>query len=288
MEHVTGVDGVRIAFETAGRGRPLVLLHGFFGDRTTWRDAGYVAALADRYHLISVDARGHGASHAPHDAASYRVDRQVGDIIAVLDALNIDRAAFWGASMGGIIGMHLLARHPQRLTALIAGGAGGDAVNVHPADVGREAEVFRTQGTTPFIAALERQGQLPAWMRTTMEAADPLALAALNTALADRDGVLDVLAQIHVPLLLLAGERDPQRAAIQRTASRIPTAALAELPGCGHLDAFLRIDLTLPLVLPFLAACRPAVEAVPAVHLPLPVGGPVVGGPGLAPVVDRD
>ncbi|KJY40413.1 hypothetical protein VR46_27820 [Streptomyces sp. NRRL S-444] len=55
-----------------------------------------------------------------------------------------------------------------------------------------------------------------------------------------------------VPLLLLAGDRDPRLPAIRETADRICSATLAELPGCGHLDTFLRTDLTLPVVRAFL------------------------------------
>ena len=84
---------------------------------------GHVDALADSYRLVLIDARGHGGSGAPHDIDSYRIDRQVDDVIAVLDELSISRTAFWGASMSGIIGLNLLARHPERLTGLIAGGA---------------------------------------------------------------------------------------------------------------------------------------------------------------------
>jgi pimeloyl-ACP methyl ester carboxylesterase len=250
-----GRDGTRIAFETTGEGDPLVLLHGFFGDRTTWQDAGHVDALAGSHRLVGVDLRGHGESDAPHDAASYTIDRQVDDVIAVLDRLGIARAALWGASMGGTIGLHLLARHPERLTGLIAGGAHGEPVHADPVEVEAEATLFRTEGTAPFVTALERQGRLSPSLRATLLSADAYALAALTTALADRDGVLDVLAGTHVPVLLLAGDHDPRLPAIRRTAARIPGAALAELPGCGHLDAFSRVDLTLPIVGPFLARC---------------------------------
>lgn len=253
--HTTSRDGLQIAFETVGHGHPLVLLHGFFGDRTTWRSAGHVNALADHHRLILIDARGHGESDAPHDADSYRIDRQVDDVIAVLDALDLHQAALWGASMGGTIGLHLLAHHPQRLTGLIAGGAHADRVTANPDDVEQEAQLFRTQGTAPFIEGLERQGPLPAWMRTTMHKADQQALAALTIALADHDSVLDTLAQTPVPMLLLAGDRDPRLPAIRHTATQTPNATLVELPACGHLDAFLRIDLTLPVVQPFLADC---------------------------------
>ena len=53
----------------------------------------------------------------------------------MLDALDVERAAFWGASMGGLIGMHLLARRPKRLTGLIAGGMPREAVHVSSAEV---------------------------------------------------------------------------------------------------------------------------------------------------------
>lgn len=198
----TSRDGRRIAFETVGEGHPLVLLHGAFGDRTTWHSGGHVGALAAHHELILIDARGHGESDAPHDPESYRIDRQIADVIAVLDALEIDRAALWGASLGGTIGLHLLAHHPHRLTHLIAGGAHADRVIVDPDDVAEEAEFLRTQGMVPFIALLERQGPLPAWLRVTIQAADQHALAALTLGFADRDSVLDLLARTSVPVPL--------------------------------------------------------------------------------------
>jgi pimeloyl-ACP methyl ester carboxylesterase len=86
-----------------------------------------------------------------------------------------------------------------------------------------------------------------------MQAADPQALAALTTALADPDDIVGHLPRTSVPVLLLAGEGDPRLAAIRRTAGQIPAATLAELPGCGHLDTFLRADLTRPHVVRFLS-----------------------------------
>lgn len=249
-------DGVRIVFEVAGRGRPLVLLHGFFGDRTTWHQSGHVEALADDRQLVLIDARGHGESDAPHDADRYRIDRQVDDVIAVLDALGLDRAALWGASMGGVIGLNLAARRPSRLTALIAGGAHAGPVAADPGEVAQEAELFRTQGIAPFISWLERQGPLPPWLRTTMQAADPHALAALTTALATREDITGTLAETCVPILLLAGDQDPRLPSVRNTAAKIPGATLVELPNCNHLDAFTRTDLTLPSIRHFLAEHR--------------------------------
>ncbi|MEU7295710.1 alpha/beta hydrolase [Streptomyces exfoliatus] len=253
---VTSDDGVRTAFEVVGSGPPLVLLHGFFGG---WCNVagGRLCPRARRGHrLVLVDARGHGGSDAPHDVDCYRIDRQVGDVVAVLNALDISRVAFWGASMGGIIGLNLLAGHPERLTALIAGGAHGGPVAAAPADVQQEVGLFRSRGTAPFIEMLEREGPLPAWMRAAMQAADPHALAALTAALDARDGVLERLVQTPVPVLLLAGDRAPRLRSVQDTAARISGSTCVELPGCGHFDTFLRLDLALPVVRPFLARRR--------------------------------
>ncbi|MFJ8162391.1 alpha/beta fold hydrolase [Streptomyces sp. NPDC096136] len=185
---ITGSDGLAIEFETVGRGHPLVLLHGFFGDRTTWHSAGYVDTLTDHFRLVLIDARGHGESEAPHDSDGYAISRQVDDVLAVLDALEIEQAAVWGASMGGIIGFHLLASHPERLTTLVAGGSHAVPITIGTAEAEAEAAVFRTQGTAPFIETLERQGPLPlpTWMRTVIQAADPNALAAWTIALDNR------------------------------------------------------------------------------------------------------
>ncbi|WP_131737404.1 alpha/beta fold hydrolase [Actinomadura roseirufa] len=247
-------DGTRIAFEVAGHGRPVVLLHGFFGDRTTWRSSGHVDGLADRFRLVLIDARGHGRSDAPHEAAAYAAGGQAADVIAVMDALDVPEAAVWGASMGGIVGLHLAAAHPGRITRVVAGGAHAGPVATDPGEAAREARLLRAEGAAPFVAEMERRGRLPDWMRTVMLKGDPAALAALSLALADREGVEDVLARSGVPLLLLAGANDPRLPAIRRTAARVPGAVLAELPGCGHLDTFLRTDLTLPLARPFLSA----------------------------------
>ena len=74
----------------------------------------------------------------------------------------------------------------------------------------------------------------------------------MTLALDNRDSVLDALSSSAVPLLLLAGDRDPRLPAIRETADRIRSATFAELPSCGHLGTFLRTDLTLPLVRAFL------------------------------------
>ena len=94
--------GVRIHYKVEGTGPALVLQHGITQCVEDWFECGYVAELRSRYRLILVDARGHGLSDKPHDGPSYALPSRVADVVTVLDAMDIERAHFWGYSMGGL------------------------------------------------------------------------------------------------------------------------------------------------------------------------------------------
>lgn len=245
-------DRTRIEYEVTGDGPPLVLLHGFFGDRSTWHAAGHVGGLADRFRLVLVDLAGHGGSDAPHDPARYRMDAHARDVVAVLDSLGLGRAAVWGASMGGRVGFRLMARFPDRLTALVAGGAHAEVIEADPAELDRETALLREQGTAPFAGAME-----PGWMREVVLRADGRALAAQALADAAEQDPLPELDSAPVPVLLLVGDLDPRLELVRDTASRLRRADVAVLPGCGHFDTFTRTDLTIPRVRGFLGRDQP-------------------------------
>ena len=115
-------QGVRIHYQVEGEGAPLVLQHGFGDSIESWYELGYVHALRDAYRLILVDARGHGAIDKPHDPDACGLHQRAGDIVAVLDTLDLPNAHFWGYSMGGWIGFGLAKYAPARVHALIIGG----------------------------------------------------------------------------------------------------------------------------------------------------------------------
>lgn len=244
-------NGARIGYEVAGSGPPLVLLHGFFGDRSSWDSAGYIGALAGQYQLIPIDLVGHGESDVSRDPARYRSEAHCRDVIAVLDDLGLDQAAVWGASMGGRVGLRLLAEFPSQVRALIAGGAHIEPVPVDPAGAEREAAALREQGTAPFAATME-----PDWFRQAALRLDGHAAAAQVLAAAATVGQPVPLAadSAGIPVLLLAGDADPRLEQIRQTARRLPRAEVAVLPNCDHFGSFARRELTLPLVTAFLAA----------------------------------
>ena len=97
-------QGIRIHYEVEGEGSPLVLQHGLTESLEMWRDTGYVDPLKKDTQLILIDARGHGASDKPHDPDAYRMRLLVSDVVRVLDDLGLEKAHYWGYSMGAMIG----------------------------------------------------------------------------------------------------------------------------------------------------------------------------------------
>lgn len=241
--------GTRIHYELEGTGPSLVLQHGFTQWIEDWSECGYVAALRSKYRLILIDARGHGDSDKPHDEASFTLDRRAADVTTVLDALGIEKAHFWGYSMGGTIGFGMARHAPHRVDALVIGGQ-------HP--FARDMAVFRqwlregmTQGHDTLVAAFERMvgRQISAARAARLRTAD---LDAYLAAAHDRVGMEDMLGAMTMLCCVYAGEADPIFAEARIAAERIPKARFFSLPGLSHSLAFSESSSVLPHVIEFL------------------------------------
>ena len=117
-------NGVPIQYSIEGKGEPVVLIHGLFASaRINWRISGIIKALAKDYQVIAMDVRGHGGSGKPKEDEAYGVE-MMEDVVRLLDHLNIQKAHVVGYSMGGMITMKLLTRHPDRVRSAILGGMG--------------------------------------------------------------------------------------------------------------------------------------------------------------------
>ena len=249
-------SGVRIHYEVDGAGPPLVLQHGFTQCLKDWSECGYVAALRPVYRLILVDARGHGGSDKPHDEASYTLDRRVADVTAVLDSVGVEKAHFWGYSMGGYIGFGMARYAPERVDALVIGGQ-------HP--FARDQSGFRallrdaiTGGGDILVAAFEKMfGRISAGYAARLRAAD---LEAYLAAAQDRVGMEDMLAAMAMPCCVYAGDADPTFAQAKSASERIAHARFFALPGLTHLQAFVASHSVLPPVMAFLGASRSAAD----------------------------
>ena len=120
MPFVTNRD-VRIHYETIGNGPALVMHHGTFGSGADFIDLGYVDALKADHQVILLDSRGHGQSDKPHDSNSYDLALRASDVLAVLDELGVQKADYFGYSLGGWIGFDLAIHAPPNGGYLVRG-----------------------------------------------------------------------------------------------------------------------------------------------------------------------
>jgi pimeloyl-ACP methyl ester carboxylesterase len=247
-------NGIRIRYEVDGSGPPLVLHVGFAGWLENWADAGYVAALRETNRLVLLDPRGQGRSDGPQDPAAYSANNRVGDILAVLDAEGIDRAHFWGYSMGGHVGYALGRLAPGRVRSLILGGASPFAGYPRTAEGDAMMDSLR-KGMAGLAAQWE--AEFPdCWLspgeRERTLASDAKALAAARLAhLTQPDLPEDAVARIRTPALLYVGTLD-EPDLVERAARLMPNAAFVALAGLDHAQAFERSDQVLPSVRTFL------------------------------------
>jgi len=123
------VNGVRIFHAEWGEGDPVILLHGGLGSIEAF--ANQIPAIAEGHKVIAIDSRGHGRS--TRDATSYSYELMASDVLAVMDEMSIDSAAFVGWSDGGIISLELAINHPERITSAFVIGTNYTLEGIDPA-----------------------------------------------------------------------------------------------------------------------------------------------------------
>ena len=110
------VNGIRIHYEVAGAGDPVLLVNGLGSPAVSW--SLQVKALAPHFRVVTLDNRGVGESDLPPDPA-YTTAQLAGDAAELLRQMKIDRAHIVGASMGGTIAQELALRHPRLVRSLV-------------------------------------------------------------------------------------------------------------------------------------------------------------------------
>ena len=258
-------DGVRIYYEVAGSGPPLVLVHGFSTDLNWWKRDGYVAwqhlqfyvdVLKSDYQLVLIDPRGHGQSDKPHEVQAYAEQASVEDLVCVLDDLQITSSHFIGYSQGAITGWSFGAFNARRLRSLVL-------IDGHPFSVpddlrdGRipTANRFQKEGMGWWLKGIEDSfGQLTPAHHESMASNDPIAFAMAQLAKLERPDISDQLGDLSVPVLVIASTTfDPDtRRKLRQLTEALPDATFVEFKELNHAEVMSRSDLTLPHIKAFL------------------------------------
>lgn len=235
-------DKVRLHYRSDGDpGRPCLVLSNSLGTDLAMWDA-QAARLATDFFVLRYDARGHGQSSG--GGGLLRIDRLGLDVLALLDHLGIEQAAFCGISMGGMTGQWLGVHAPRRIARLVlantaarigsAAGWAERAAQVRAAGMGAIADGAPARWFTP--AFIEREPDTVARMVAALRAQDAAGYAACCDALAHADLRADVQ-RIGAPTLVVAGEVDPVTTVADAAWLRahIPGARMAALPA-SHLS----------------------------------------------------
>jgi pimeloyl-ACP methyl ester carboxylesterase len=240
---IAEVNGTKLYYEMAGSGHAMVLLHGGGVDRRAWDDQFNV--FAAHYKVIRYDLRGSGSSANSENAFS-----NTEDLKALLQFLKVDKVYLLGISRGGGIAFDFTLEHPEMVDALILISANlGNTPAAYQEMFERSTEAGKKQGAA---AAAQVWGNDP-YQGPVNEAARPRVLEVLEENLPrfrHFDGSIPVqqlqsskvpaskrLSEIHVPTLVIAGERDNvlARANYDNWAKGIPNAKKIVFPGAAHL-----------------------------------------------------
>src|SRR5688572_3010148 len=242
------INGVQIYYEVHGEGFPLVLSWGVGGSTRLWQLQ--VPALSKKYRLILWDPRGHGQSDSPQDPAKYSIPISAGDLLGLLDHLELPKAYVGGHSLGAGVSTVFTLSHPERVEALlIINSATSSGLPVRPElkeTWEKHIEVALTRGMQPIVDEFAMHPDI--WVTVKLDpenvrgvkadylALDPVGYANSVRTILENPHRAEQLSKIKVPTLLLTGEHDPAAPLMKKAAEKIRDAQYLEMPGTGHLS----------------------------------------------------
>ena len=253
MPQITTRDGIRLYVEEAGQGTPVVFVHEYAGDYRTWEPQ--MRFFSRSHRCVTYSQRGYPPSDVPTDPKKYGQDIARDDVIAVMDALKIDKAHVVGHSMGALTALLVGVKYPERCLSVTAAGCGyGSSPDEKVVEQTREAsrETAKMFETVDFPTAAARYAD--GATRQTHKHKDPRGFAEFAKMLAEHSPVghaltmrelqakrptlwhiQDELKKFTPPLLVLVGDEDDwcleASVFLKRT---VPTAGLVVIPRSGH------------------------------------------------------
>ncbi|MEV5970528.1 3-oxoadipate enol-lactonase [Streptomyces sp. NPDC051921] len=216
---------------------PVLVLGPSLGTSTALWDA-VAPELSTTHRVVRWDLPGHGGSPADLIGPGATVADLARLVLGLADALGADRFSYAGVSLGGAVGLHLAAYHPDRVDRLAVLCSSAHFGGAAPWE--ERAAAVRREGLAKLADTADARWFTPGFTVPRLvadhRAADPEAYAACCDALAAFD-LRDRLADITAPTLLVAGREDPATppAHLREIADAVPGAALTELPGASHL-----------------------------------------------------
>lgn len=257
MEFARAADGLKLAYDDAGKGRAVLCLPGLTRNMEDFEPV--VERFAGRARIIRMDFRGRGASDFAEDIATYTVAHEAQDVLALLNHLGLDRVAVLGTSRGGLVAMMLAATAPERLSGVFLNDVGPvispegldaimDYIGRPPAFRSLAEAAAAMPGLYPefrgvpartwadFARRLWREADGRLHLRYDPRLRDAVA-AGFDTSrpIPDAWPLFDAMAGLPLALLRGAGSNILSADTAARMRARRPDMEFAELPDRGHV-----------------------------------------------------
>lgn len=244
------INGVTYAYQVSGTGEPILLLHGFTGNKSHW-DA-LTKVLSAQYQVITVDIIGHGDTDSPPTPTRYSMHHSADDLMRLLTHLQLKQCHLLGYSMGGRLALYTAVHHPQHIRSLIlessSPGLKTDAEQQTRRDsdhaLATKIETLGMDWFADFWAKLglwESQKTLPAVILEAQhlqrKSNNPIGLANSLRGMGTgaQPSLWDALSTLNIRTTLIAGEFDTKFCTINaEMLTHLPKATFHTLPNVGH------------------------------------------------------
>jgi pimeloyl-ACP methyl ester carboxylesterase len=245
------VNEVQLYYEITGEGTPIIFVHEFAGDYTSWEIQ--VRFFSRRYRVLTYNARGYPPSSVPEDPTSYSQEIAVKDLAGIIDILGLAPCHVVGLSMGAYTTLHLGLRYPRLVRSIVVAGCGygsdPDERRSFQLDSQKIANIIETEGMEKFVETysagptriqLKRKNPIgyTEFMQKLLTHSPKGLVNTLRGVQALRPSVYDLvddLKEMKVPVFILTGEEDlPSIKPSHFLKRTIQTAAISVLPNSGH------------------------------------------------------
>src|ERR1700756_851112 len=252
MPHAVASDNVRLYYDEAGSGTPILFLHEFAADQTNWEPQ--MRYFSRRHRCIAYSARGYTPSDVPPSPEAYTYKHFYTDALAVLDHLNVAKAHFVGLSMGSYSSLHASLNAPARMLSMALAGVGSGS-SLEKLDAFREqcratAAEFEKLGSVE-VAKVTREapGRIPFLVKDPRGHADFYAALARHDAKGSANTMRgfqggrpslytmpDAIKKVETPALIICGDEDD--ACVEPSLflkKHLPASGLTFFPKSGHV-----------------------------------------------------
>lgn len=237
--------GERIHFVVEGKGPPVLFGHGLTFSHRMWK--AQAQALKDLYTVIRLDFRGHGETGG--GVQPFTLYDLAGDVIAIMDALGIERCVYVGFSMGGMVGARLLERYPQRLEGIVfisttASPEPPERRELYAQLNEKTRDKDPDRQTIEFVLSLmfsegfrTSHPEIIEEFYRELNRKNDAGMYHATRAVIEREDLDPILPRVQLPALVILSEEDmavpPELC--ERLATGIPGAELIRIPGAGHM-----------------------------------------------------